>query len=203
MVVAIVAIVIVLAVFVVYPWIDDNFLSKENNYSNYMQNDTKTSNTPTERPLPMKTSVRKAISSFCEIANEIDDAMPYAGTDNPTAKIFINGGNLTDGSGFIHCWYDKDYAGVDDVVKNTLHRTGLSNKEVSNGWYMTDSGWINYGCVHVSGYEDLIKDYMKVPDAIKEDLTRLVNGILKNHTVATCTVTIHGDTSMSFSMHTN
>lgn len=199
MVVLVVAIVIVLAVFIIYPWIDDNIFA----VNDISQATESTRKETQSKALPMETSVKNIITSFCEIVNEIDDAMPYANTKSSTSKICINGGNSSNGKGLLHCWYDKDYSGVDTVVSGSLHRTGLSFVDTNNGWYMTDSGWINYKCTNVSGYADIVQASIKNEESIKAKLTELVNELLMNHTVTSCTVNLQADNSISFSLYTN
>ena len=162
-------------------------------------------NDKTLTPLPVQTDVRNIISTFCDIVHDIDVAMsPYA--DSSDSKLSINGGSSS-AEAYIHCWYDKDFFGVENVLKDKLNRSGFysteKDAEGKDGWFINNNEWINFKSKNVTGFDSMIESAMGNAGTLKVDIQNIISGILPNHVITDCSVTIYDDKHMSFIIRAN
>lgn len=127
------------------------------------------------KPLPTPTDCREMIYQFFDIVRELNNKAPYMAS-HPHRLNMYGGG---EDNMHLHIEYDKDWQGIDNIVRDQLGYELPRTKPDGGGWY-SDGRYLCFDSENLNGGFTWACNCMRNEGALTADLKRIVESYFPN-----------------------
>ena len=127
------------------------------------------------KPLPTPSDCREMIVQFFDIVQAVNEKAPYM--SNYPHRLNMYGGG-TDNM-HLHIEYDKDFHGIDNIVRDQLGYDLPRTKPEGGGWY-SDGRYLCFDSDHLTGGYEWQCNCMRNEGALTQDFKGLIESYFPN-----------------------